>query len=297
MSTVAEQGVAAVRPQSPDVPVQAIHPWRPGVRPRLHELWLYRALFPYLAKELIVRRYRRTYLSWIWIPLRPAINIAAGGLVFGGFLSVSGGDRPYVIFFAFATAGWIMFERCLHWGTRAVRMASSFSGGAHFPRHLVVAASAGPAVVDFLLYAGVAILATLYFLITQGTNYLAPPQQMPVGLLGLVILTIFGLGVGMVTGPLAALTKEVRYAIAYVVQFWYFITPIIYPISGIPEKYRPIAELNPITAPVEMVKFGFLSTAPPGATSIVSCVIGLVVVIVGGLHLFSRFEQAAVDRL
>jgi lipopolysaccharide transport system permease protein len=176
-------------------------------------------------------------------------------------------------------------------------MASSFSGGAHFPRHLTVAAAAGPAFVDFLLYVGVALIATIYFLITRGVNYLAPPEQMVVAAFGLLLLTVFGLCVGMVTGPIAAITKEVRYAIAYIIQFWYFITPIVYPISGIPEKYRPIAELNPITAPVEMVKYGFLSTAPPGTKSLISCAVGMVVVIVGGLHMFSRFERAAVDRL
>ncbi len=274
-----------------------IEPWRPGVFARLHEIWRFRRLLSYLSKELVLRRYRKTYLSWLWVPLRPALNIASGGFVFGGLLKVGSGDRPYIIYFAFASAGWIIFERSLHWGTRAVKMAGSFSGGAHFPRALIAVASAGPAIVDFLLYAWMAILATLYFLIVQGHNYLAPPPQMVLGLLGLFLLIVFGLAVGLITGPFAAITKEVRYAIAYIVQFWYFITPIIVPISELPKKYRPVMELNPLTGPVEMVKFGFLSTAPPEPLSLLSTAIGLVVFVGGGLTLFSRFEAKAVERL
>src|SRR4051812_41262690 len=173
--------------------VQVIGPWRPGVLPRFAEVWRFKSLYPHMANELIMRRYRKTYLGWLWIPLRPAINIASGGVVFGGLLQVDSGDRPHIIYFAFASAGWVIFERSLHWATRSVRMAGSFSGGAQFPRAMVVVASAAPAFVDFILYAIVAIIVTFYFLVFKGTNYLAPPAQMIVGVAGLFLLVVFGL--------------------------------------------------------------------------------------------------------
>jgi lipopolysaccharide transport system permease protein len=225
------------------------------------------------------------------------MDIASRTLLFGGFLQVGSGDRPYFIYVAFASAGWQMFESSFKWATRAVRRGKSISGGLHFPRTALMAGATAPSVLDFLLYAGVAIIGTLYYLFARGHNYLAPPNQMVVGVLGLAILMLFGLSLGLFTGPLAMITKEVRYAIAYLTQFWYYITPVVYPISSLPPQYRSIAELNPITAPVEMVKFGFLSTAPPQAKSLISCFIGLAVMLFGGLWFFSRLEHAAVDRL
>jgi lipopolysaccharide transport system permease protein len=82
-----------------------------------------------------------------------------------------------------------------------------------------------------------------------------------------------------------------------VVQFWYFATPVIYPISSLPPQYRPIAELNPLSAPVEMVKFGFLDTAAPEVKSMLVSFASLALVLFGGLWMFNRFERAAVARL
>jgi lipopolysaccharide transport system permease protein len=293
MSAVAERP----RRRAESQPITVITPWRPGVWHRLYELWRYRRLMPFMWKEFILRRYRTTYLSWLWIPLRPGIDIASRTLLFGGFLQIGSGDRPYFIYVAFASAGWMMFESSLKWATRAVRRGKSIAGGLYFPRTALIAGATAPAVVDFFLYAAVAIIGTVYYLLAQGHNYLAPPKQMVVGVLGLGILMLFGLSMGLFTAPIAMITKEVRYAIGYLTQFWYYITPVVYPISTLPKEYRSIALLNPITAPIEMVKFGFLSTAPPETTSLISCFIGLAVMLFGGLSFFSRLEHAAVDRL
>ena len=111
-----------------------IRPWRPGPLGRLRELWRYRAVIPYLGGLYMLRRVRRTYLGWMWIPLRPLMDIGARTLFFGGLLGASSGDRPYFIFIAFGTAGWTLFDRILHWGTRAVRLNRGISGRTHVPR-------------------------------------------------------------------------------------------------------------------------------------------------------------------
>jgi lipopolysaccharide transport system permease protein len=297
MSAIAERVLGSRPSGAKPTSTVVIVPWRKGVFARLEEIWRYRALFPHFAKELIMRRYRKTYLGWFWIPLRPGLQIASGGLVFGAFLSVKSGDRPYVLYLALSTAGWVLFERAFHWGTRAVRMASSFSGGAHFPRIMVVAASAGPAVVDFMINSLVFLIALGYLTFAKGQNYLAPVQQMVSGVAGLALLLLFGLAISLITGPLTAITKEVRYVTAYAVQFLLFITPVYYPISELPDRYKPIIQMNPLTAPLELVQFGFVGAGAPSATSLLACLIGLTVVVVGGIMFFNRFERAFVARL
>src|SRR6185436_3417242 len=100
--------------------------------------WRYRALMPYLWKEFILKRYRKTYLGIMWIPLRPGIDILSRTLLFGGFLQVGSGDRPYFIFLAFASAGWQLFDSSLRWGTRALRRGKSITSGLYFPQSSIM---------------------------------------------------------------------------------------------------------------------------------------------------------------
>jgi lipopolysaccharide transport system permease protein len=299
MSAVAERAAAwrRSRTQVAGQEVNVIEPWRAGVFPRFEEVWRFKSLLPYLGKEFVLKRYRKTYLGPIWILLKPGIDILSRSVFFGGVLNVHSGNRPYFIFIAFASAGWMIFERAWHWGTRCVQFSTRTVSGLHFPRSMALLSTAIPTLVDFFLYALVAIVGTFYYLVVRHHYYLAPPQQMVIGVAGLVMLILFGLSLGLVTSPIAALTKESRYLVTYTNQILYFVTPIVYPISSIPAKYRMIAEYNPLTGPIEMVKFGFLSTAAPEAKSLLVSFAALGIVICGGLWISSRFERAAVARL
>jgi ABC-2 type transport system permease protein len=120
---------------------------------------------------------------------------------------------------------------------------------------------------------------------------------MIVGFFGLFVMILFGLGLGLFVAPLAANTKEVRYVLAYFVSFLYFITPIIKPLSDLHGVYHTIALWNPLTAPIEMVNYGFLGTNDLEPESVLSSAIALIVILVSGLWFSSRFERAAVARL
>jgi lipopolysaccharide transport system permease protein len=288
----------AVRPAGPPhAPLHVIEPWRPGVLHRLQEVWYDRRLLPYYGRGFIKRRYQNTWLGWLWLPLKPGLDMLSKALFFGGFLGVSSGDRPYIIFFTFGTCGWVLFESLAKWGTKGLRISNQFIKGAYAPRLPRILGLVGAASFDLFLYTIVAIAAVFYFLFARGTLYVTPSKQLVIAGVGLVLLAAWGLTVSLFTAPLSTITRDVRYSFNYFTQFWYFLTPIAYPISSIPAQYQPIAEANPLTAPVEMVKYGFLQTAPPATKSITSCFIGLAVFGVLGLLLFTRMERAAVQRL
>jgi ABC-type polysaccharide/polyol phosphate export permease len=278
-------------------PVHVIEPWKHGVFARLREVWYDRRLLPYYSRCYLRRRYQNTWLGWFWLPLKPGLDMFSKALFFGGFLGVSSGDRPYIIFFTFGTCGWVLFESLTKWGTKGLRMSNQFIRGAYAPRLPRTLGLVGTAVFDLFLYTVVAIAAVFYYLTTTGTMYVVPSKQVLTAGAGLVLLAAWGLTVALITAPLSTYARDVRYSFNYVTQFWYFITPIAYPISSIPTQYQPIARVNPLTAPVEMVKYGFLQTAPPATTSIVSCFVGLAVMASFSLWLFTRFERAAVRRL
>jgi ABC-type polysaccharide/polyol phosphate export permease len=161
MTTSAQQIEGAASPFDRE-PLSVIAPWRPGVWPRFQELWDYRSVILWMGKEFILKRYRRTYLGALWIPLRPGMDILTQTLIFGGLLQVGSGDRPYFIFIAFGRAGWIIFDRALHWSARSVKFANAVTRGAYAPRSLVTAATVFPTMLDFLLYSMIAIGGIFY---------------------------------------------------------------------------------------------------------------------------------------
>lgn len=260
--------------------------------------WRDRALIPYFGRRFLERRYARTVLGWLWIPLRPALDVGARVLLFGGFLGVASGDRPYFMFFVVGTAAWQLFDRTAFWATRAIEMNRTLFSRVHVSRLAAVAAAAVPGVLDFLLYAGICAVGATYYLLVDGNSYLIfDLLTVAAAGLGVLLLVLSALGVGLWTSALAAETRDARFFFRYLLGFWYFITPVIYPISTIPERYRPIAELNPLTAPVELVKYGVLRTAPPTTTSVAATSVFLVVVLVGGLWFAARSQRPAVERI
>ena len=105
----------STRPASATV----VEPWTGGPLRRLYELWKYRRLIPPIGMGYIRRRYMGTWLGIFWI-FRPALDVGARALLFGGFLRVSSGDRPYFIFLIVGTSGWLLFERTLFWSVRSI---------------------------------------------------------------------------------------------------------------------------------------------------------------------------------
>lgn len=296
MSAVSEQGPGPT-PRTKKLPVYAIEPYKHGALPRIREAWYHRQLMGHTATQFILKRYRQTYLGWLWIFFRPGIQILTTTFFFGGVLALQYGERPALIFISFSQAAWTLFDRSFHWSMRSVRMTRSLSKGLHLPRSLASVAAAAPAVVDFVVHSILAFGTIAYYSIKTGQNYLAPVQQWPIGLVGLLLLLCFGLSTGLFTGPLMLVTKEVRYLQMYLIQFWMMVTPIVFDIDHIPAKFRTIVEYNPLTGPVEMVQFGFLSTSPPATTSLIVTFVWLTVMVLGGFVFSSRFERTAVARL
>lgn len=292
MSTSTTSGFAVA-----EAPVRVIEPWKPGTLHRLTETWRYRRLIPFIGMRFLERRYRNTWLGWLWVPLRPMLDILTKALLFGGFLSVSSGDRPYIIFFTFGTCGWIVFDSTNKWAVRGMRISEKFVKNAHAPWLLRLMGVLYPAAFDFVLYLLTAFIALFYYLFAKGTWYLVPSRQLVVAGLGLLLLVLLGLGLGLLTSPWSVYSRDVRFTFGYFMQFFYYITPVVYPISQLPPQFQPIAIYNPLTAPVEMVKYGFLQTAPPKPASVMVCLITLAILLPVGIWLFGRFERAAVSRL
>lgn len=286
----------AGRPQQPK-PVHTITPRHAGPLQRLREAWAYRYLIPYFGKRYIEKRYSRTFLGWVWIPLRPALDIGARTLLFGGLLSLPSGGLPYFLFFVTGMSAWQLLDRTAYWATRSLELNRRVLTRIYVPRFTALLAAAIPALLDFLLYSVIALIAVVYYRFADGVLYVEFSLRTLWTLLGLLLLILLGMTVGLWTSPFAGRARDVRFGLSYGLGLWYFVTPVIFPYGAVPSRFQVLAEFNPATAPIEMVKFGLLGTGRIPFTSLAVTGATFLLVLVPGLWFFGRAEAAAVDHL
>jgi ABC-type polysaccharide/polyol phosphate export permease len=275
-----------------------VHTPRRPFELRLGQVWAYRRAIPYLGWSVALRRFRGTWLGWLWFPLRPGLQILSRAFVFGGLLQVSSGTRPYLIFLLVGQAGWDFFDKAVYWSFRPLNTHRRILSGTPIPWAAAVVSALIPAGVDAAQYALFGGIASVYYKLTRGSFYI----QLGFGsglrlLLGILLLALWAVAIGLIIAPLIVKARDIRFMVRYVISFWYFLTPVLYATSSLPHQYRVLANYNPITAPIELIKDSLLATGKPGSTSLLISCIGLAVLLPLGLLVCSFFERQAHARL
>lgn len=265
----------------------------------LRRAFAYRRLVPYFARRLLEKRYARTWLGWVWIPLRPTIDIASRVLLFGSLLSVPSGDQPYILFFLAGTAAWQLLEITGLWATRSMELARNVYRKIYVPRLTALVAAVVPSTIDFLIYSTVLMIATVYFVIADGEYYLDIAFNADIFLVlgGMAMLVLLALVVGLFTSVFAARARDLRFTYGYALALWQYLTPVIYPLDSIPSGFQRIVELNPATAPVQMVKAGLLGNTDVPQISVIVTLSVIAAGLAAGLPFFLRWERQAADTL
>lgn len=254
-------------------------------------------LAAYFGHNYVKKYYLDTYLGLLWIPLLPVLDMLMRGLLFGGFLGVPSGNRPYLVFLAVGSIGWYFFDRTTLWGYRSLQYNRRFYRTLPVPWLPAVTGAIVPGAVQAALYALIALAITAYYRLTDGSFYVGLGSHSAYALLGLGLLLLFAWTIGLIFAPLVRVIRDMRVVLRYVFAFWYMLTPILYSIESIPARYQTIARYNPLTAPVELVRHGLLETGLPSERSLVTSLVALGVVAPVALVLFFRAERAAQARL
>ena len=265
---------------------------------RLGQVWAYRRVIPYLGWSVALRRFRGTWLGWLWLPLRPGLGILSKAFVFGGLLGVGSGTRPYLIFLLVGQIGWDFFDKAVYWSFRPLNSHKRIFNGTAIPWAVGVVSALIPAGVDAAQYALFGGIASVYYKLTRGSFYIQIGFGLGLRLVfGIVLLALWAVAIGLIIAPLVVKARDVRFIVRYVISFWYYLTPVLYATSSLPHQYRVLANYNPITAPIELIKDSLLATGRPGSTSVLISVIGVAILLPLGLFVCSFFERQAHARL
>jgi len=254
----------------------------------LRELWEYRELFYFLAWRDMKVRYKQTVLGVLWALIQPFFTMLVFTVVFGVMANIPSDGVPKPIFYFSALLPWIYFSSTLSYGGMSLLNNSNLLTKIYFPRVILPAAAALGGLLDFAIGTVMLVGITVYYGFPLGWHSLL----WPVLVVPLVLLT-FGL-----SAFLAALNvkyRDIKYAIPFAIQLWLFITPIIYPSSIFPERFRWVLALNPLTGLIEMFRFAVI----PGQTVhwdlLALSLATTVLVTLFGLVYFKRAERAFAD--
>jgi lipopolysaccharide transport system permease protein len=257
--------------------VHVIEPRRHGWLLAFREVWAYRWCVSYFGLATLRKRYRRTWLGAVWVPLKPGYNVASKLLIFGGILGVSSGTTPYPVFFLFATAGWYMFFETAFWSSRSLEIARPVVKRVELPRLPILLGALFMGFVESFIYVVFALLGVLYYFVRAHHLYLNITHRVVLLPLGVMFLMMLGLGVGLLLSSAAQRARDVRFALHFGMSFLMYLTPVLYPLSKIPNNWRPIAELNPVTGAMEMTKDGLFGshelTIPAALVTVVATLV------------------------
>jgi lipopolysaccharide transport system permease protein len=275
----------------------SIEPRLTGVGARAREMWAYRRMFLFFGRRAFEKLYKRTVLGKAWIFLRPLVPLAVRVFVFGGLLQVGGSSGvPYFLFVSVGTAVWELFASSLMWATRSLQLNGAILSRLYVPRLILPIASMVPGIAYFAIHVGVIVAALVYYRVQDGVWYL-DPTWLFVAPVAVVLVLLFALSIGLWTAVLGAGARDVRFGLGYVLEFWIYLTPVVYPVSIVPDHVEWAFYLNPIAVYVVAFRGAILGGEGPPPLAWVSALAITAVGLAAGLSFFYRAEAEAVDSL
>ncbi len=252
------------------------------------ELREYRDLFYFLVTRDIKVRYKQTVLGGLWAIIQPFFLMIVFTLFFGNLAKVPSDGVPYPIFNYSALVAWTYFSNAITSSSNSLIQNTALISKVYFPRLITPLAPVLAFLLDFAIAFVILIGMMLYYRIY--------PTIMIIFLPLLVILMMFMTsGVGMFLAALNAKYRDIRYTLQFLVQFWMFASPVVYPVSMIPEKYHLIYAINPMAGVIEGFRSALLgTTAFPTQMLLISTLVSIILFIAGALY-FRRTERYFAD--
>ena len=257
---------------------------------RLGELWAYRELLYFFVWRDVKIRYKQTLVGVLWVVLQPLLTMAVFTLFFGRLAKLPSEGLPYPVFYFAALVPWMYFNYALQNATNVVVENQRMITKVYFPRLVLPLSSVLSGLVDFAIGFAVLVGVTLYY----GIKPAAPAALLPAFLL-LAILT--ALGVGLWLSALNALYRDVRYVMPFLLQFWMFASPVAYPSSLVPARWRWLYGLNPMAGVIDGFRWALTGHGQAPTVSLLVSSVAVLAILFGGLIFFQRMEGTVADRV
>lgn len=215
-----------------------------GVQLNLGDLWAYRELLYFLTLRDIKVRYKQTLMGAVWVVIQPLMTMLIFTLIFNKFARLDTKDIPYPLFAYSGLLLWTFFSNAVTTGTFSLVNNSHLVTKVYFPRVFMPAAAVGAGLVDLAIASLLLISLAIYYGVRPSWGALLLPLMV-------ILAAMLSLGTGMLVSALTVKYRDLRHALPFVMQFWMFASPVIYPSSIVPDQWRWLLLINPMTGILE----------------------------------------------
>jgi lipopolysaccharide transport system permease protein len=260
------------------------------VRLGLRDVWAYRELLYFLVWRDVKARFKQTALGVTWVVLQPLLTMILFTVFFGRLARVPSEGVPYPIYTFAALLPWQMFSHAVSQSANSLVLNQELLTKVYFPRLVIPMAAVLEGLVDFALAFVVFLVLMVYYGIAPTPAALTLP-------LFVLLACAAALGVGLWLSALNVRYRDVRYTIPVLIQFWLIATPIAYPASLVPERWRALYGLNPMVGVVEGFRWALVGKPDALHPSIYVSAAVVAVLLFGGLLYFRRMERTFADEV
>lgn len=269
-------------------PVVIIRPERGWSALRLREVWDYLDLLYYMVRRDLKTRYSQTALGPLWIIIDPLFNMFVYTVIFGIIARLPSGNTPYAVFTFTALLPWDFFRDAMGSGTSSLLSERHLISKVYFPRLLLPLSRIISSILDFFVSLVILIGMMFYFKITPTWGVLMLPVFM-------LVAAMSGLGVGFWFSGIIVKYRDFGTISGFLVRVWMYATPVVYSSTLVPEKWKTLYQLNPMTNVIDGFRWALLGDPPPNWEMLALSSGLMFFVFLGGLFVFKRVERNIID--
>jgi lipopolysaccharide transport system permease protein len=287
-------------PQTPTSDLPSPAPWDLVMRAKtgwfalhLSDLWRYRDLTLLFVRRDFVAQYKQTILGPLWHIIQPLFTTLLFTLIFGRLAKLPTDSLPPMLFYMAGITCWNYFAECLNRSSGTFINNASIFGKVYFPRLCVPVSVVISNIIKFGIQFGL-LLAFMAYFYFRG----APVHPNVLVLLTPVLVLIMaalGLGVGIIVSSLTIRYRDLQVLITFAVQLLMYATPVIYPLSMVPDKYRWLVLANPMAPLIETFRYVLLGAGAFDGWSLVYSAAATLVILLTGILLFNHVERTFMD--
>jgi len=259
----------------------------------LSDLWRYRDLVMLFVRRDFVATYKQTILGPLWFIIQPLLTTLTFTLIFGNVAQLSTDGLPKILFYLSGVTAWTYFSDCLMKTSETFNANANIFGKVYFPRLAVPLSIVISNLIKFGIQLGLFLGFYVYFL-AKGTAIHATSALLLLPAL-VLLMAALGLGSGIIVSAMTTRYRDLRFLVQFGTQLLMYSTPVIYPLSRIPDKYRWVMLANPMTSIIETFRYAFLGTGSFSWSQLGYTATAAAGVLAAGVLLFNHVEKTFMD--
>src|SRR6478752_5349752 len=274
--------------------------WSLIIRPKsgwfdlhLRDLWRYRDLVALFIRRDFVATYKQTILGPLWFIIQPVLTTLTFTLVFGSMARLPTDGVPKILFYLSGVTAWNYFAECLTLTSNTFVGNANLFGKVYFPRLAVPLSIVISNLIKFGIQFGLFLLFMLFFVL-KGSAVRPTPAIFLLPIL-LLIMAALGLGSGIIVSALTTRYRDLRFLVQFGVQLLMYSTPIIFPLSKLPDKYRWVMLCNPMTSVIETFRYAMVGSGTFSLQHLGMSAAAALLILASGILLFNRVEKTFMD--